>query len=186
MPETPPSSCRMQARTQRGVRMMEYRRLGSSGLKVPALEFRRRHLRRQGPAFQRLGQQRQCRGTPSCRHLHRGRRQSFRHGRRLFRRCLRRGARRSHQGTAQRRADLHQDVTADGRRSERCRFVALAVDQGDRRCPAPPRHRHHRPDAIARLRCRHAGRRGAFDARYLGARRQAALRRRFQFRRVAA
>ena len=37
---------------------MEYRRLGASGLKVPVLSLRRRHVRRLGPAVRRLGQQR--------------------------------------------------------------------------------------------------------------------------------
>ena len=165
---------------------MEYRRLGASGLKVPALSFGAGTFGGSGPLFGAWGT------TDAA------------EARRLVDICLEAGVNlfdtadvysngaseevlgEAIKGRRDAGADLDQDQPADGRRAERCRLLALAPDPRGRGRAAPPRHRLHRPPAAARLRRRHAGRGGAGDARRPRARRQAPLCRRLQLLRLAA
>ena len=164
---------------------MDYRRLGASGLKVPALSFGAGTFGGSGPLFGAWGnsdaRKRGGWSTSASRPASTCSTPPTSIRTALPKRCWAQAikGRRDTVLISTKTALPMGDGPSDAG-SSRSRLIK-AVEAALR----APRHRLHRPAATARLRCRHADRGGAVDAGRPRARRQAALCRRLQLLRLA-
>ena len=156
---------------------MEYRQLGGSGLRVPALSLGTATFGGEGEFFRGLGRQRGGRGDAARRHLPRRGRHDVRLLERLLRGRGREHPRAGDQGPPRQGADLDQGHVPVRRRAERRRVVAAPSGRRRRGQPPTPRHRLHRPVSDARVRRRHPGRGNARHPERPGPGRQDPLRR---------
>ena len=161
----PPRQARVGLAAPEVETQMEYRQLGSSGLKVPILTFGTGTFGGQTDFFKPWGAS------------------DVKEATRLVDVCLDAGLTmfdsadvysqgqseeilgRAIAGPPRSRADLDQGHVPQRRRPERRRLVALPHHEGGRRQPEAARHRLHRPLPAPRLRRADTGRRGAACAR---------------------